>query len=133
MGERWTFLILREALGGRARFSQFREVLGIASDVLANRLGMLVDAGLMERREYREPGSRTRTGYHLTDAGHELVVAVAALQQWGDRHRPSDLPSLHFTGPDGAPLAVRFVDGRGRHVDPPDVLVEDGRGPAAPS
>ncbi|WP_329067850.1 winged helix-turn-helix transcriptional regulator [Amycolatopsis sp. NBC_01480] len=127
VGERWKFLILREALGGATRFSEFRDVLGIASDVLSNRLAALVESRILERREYRETGQRARFSYHLTAAGRELALAVAALQQWGDRYRPSDQPALRFFSPDGTPLTVRFVDERGDLVAPSDVRIDNGR------
>src|SRR5882762_1883694 len=60
LGERWTFLILREAMDGVTRFAQFRDALGIAPDVLTDRLTTLVDYGVMTRAPYQEPGSRTR-------------------------------------------------------------------------
>jgi DNA-binding HxlR family transcriptional regulator len=59
LGERWTFLILREAMDGVTRFAQFRDVLGIAPDVLTDRLTTLVEYGVMSRAPYQEPGSRT--------------------------------------------------------------------------
>jgi DNA-binding HxlR family transcriptional regulator len=130
IGERWKFLILREALGGATRFSEFRDVLGIASDVLANRLAALVESRILERREYRDPGQRRRSSYHLTAAGQELGLAVAALQEWGDRYRPSDQPALRFLGPAGSPLTVRFVDGHGEFVATSDVVIDNGRGDA---
>jgi DNA-binding HxlR family transcriptional regulator len=65
-GERWTFLILRQAHGGTTRFADFRDDLGIAPDVLGARLEKLVSAGVMERREYQAPGECTRLDYHLT-------------------------------------------------------------------
>ena len=82
LGERWTFLILREASRGADRFSQFREALGVAPDVLAERLGTLVAHGVMEKVPYREPGERARASYRLTPPGQELTVVLAALQQW---------------------------------------------------
>src|SRR5665213_4220963 len=90
LGERWTLLILREAIDGRTRFAEFREALGIASDVLSERLGTLVAYGVMTREPYRDPGHRVRHAYKLTQAGRELHVALGALQMWGDRHLPGD-------------------------------------------
>src|ERR1700710_514096 len=84
----WSFLILREALGGVTRFADFRAHLAIATDVLTDRLTSLVDAGVLLREQYQEPGRRTRTSYHLTEAGAELKVVIGALQQWGDAHLP---------------------------------------------
>jgi DNA-binding HxlR family transcriptional regulator len=95
LGERWTLLILREASRGADRFSQFREALGVAPDVLAERLGTLVAYGVMEKVPYQEPGERARASYRLTPPGEELAVVLAALQQWGDEHLPwPDGPSI---------------------------------------
>ena len=79
LGERWTFLILREASRGADRFSQFREALGVAPDVLAERLSTLVAYGVMEKVPYQEPGERARASYRLTPPGEELTVVLAAL------------------------------------------------------
>lgn len=117
VGERWAFLIMREALAGTTRFSQFRATLRIAPDVLSARLGVLVAGGVMERRDYREPGQRTRASYHLTDAGRELAPVLGALQQWGDAHRPSDLRPLRFRSTTGRRVSVRFVDEDGTVLD----------------
>ncbi|ALI27709.1 Transcriptional regulator, HxlR family [Mycolicibacterium fortuitum] len=82
LGQRWAILIIREALLGRSRFSEFRQRLGVASDVLSARLSELVEAGILQVVDYQEPGDRTRSRYVLTDAGHELVSVLAALGQW---------------------------------------------------
>ena len=60
LGERWTLLVVREACWGTTRFSEFRRALGVAPDVLADRLGTLVDIGVLERRPYRVEGGRQR-------------------------------------------------------------------------
>ena len=80
LGERWTFLILRDAFLGKTRFAEFRESLGVAPDVLSDRLATLVSHGVMEREPYQEPGARSRSGYRLTPAGRELHVVLSALQ-----------------------------------------------------
>jgi DNA-binding HxlR family transcriptional regulator len=119
LGERWTFLILREATMGATRFSQFRDVLGVAPDVLTERLNTLVEHGVMEKVPYRVPGERARFSYALTDAGQQLVVLLAALQQWGDEHLPwPEGPSLlrRVKGTD-RPVHIGFVDDRGHEVD----------------
>jgi DNA-binding HxlR family transcriptional regulator len=123
LGERWTFLILREAFLGTTRFADFRDNLGIAPDVLSDRLVTLVDAGVLEKRPYQEPGARARFSYHLTPAGAELQVVLGALQQWGDEHLPPDTgPSFLRQGAaDQRPLHVAFVDDDGRAVDLDDV------------
>ncbi|WP_238598762.1 winged helix-turn-helix transcriptional regulator [Saccharothrix sp. ALI-22-I] len=124
VGERWTFFVLREALAGATRFSEFRSRLGIASDVLAVRLAKLVDTGLMARRTYREPGQRPRDGYHLTDAGQRLGVVLCALQEWGNEHIPCTVPTVAYRAPDGRPVCVQFVDPDGVVVPRNEVRVE---------
>jgi DNA-binding HxlR family transcriptional regulator len=125
LGERWTFLILREAFLGASRFAQFRDNLGVAPDVLSDRLATLVEYGVMEREPYQEPGSRVRFAYQLTPAGHELQVALTALQQWGDEHMPGpDGPSmLRRVRHTDRPVHVGFIDERGREVPPADFAV----------
>lgn len=113
VGDRWTMLVLREAaLQGVTRFADFRDRLGIAPDVLTLRLATLVEGGVMEKRPYREPGARTRFSYHLTPAGEQLRLVLAALQQWGDENRPpSTGPSTLRRSADGdRPVRVAFVD-----------------------
>ena len=82
---RSAFLILREAFYGTTRFDDFAQRVGISEPVTAARLRELVDQGLLEREDYREPGQRTRQRYRLTDKGADLYPALAALMQWGDR------------------------------------------------
>ncbi|MFF2999411.1 winged helix-turn-helix transcriptional regulator [Streptomyces sp. NPDC057950] len=113
VGDRWTMLVLREAaLHGVTRFADFRDRLGIAPDVLTLRLATLVEGGVMEKRPYREPGARTRFSYHLTPAGEQLRLVLAALQQWGDENRPPSAgPStLRRSGDGDRPVRVAFVD-----------------------
>ncbi len=135
LGERWTFLVVREALRGRTRFAEFRDSLGVASDVLAARLRTLVDAGIMERRAYREPGSRERFSYHLTPAGAELRLVLGALQQWGDEHRPSGHgpAAILKSRRDGGGARVVFVDDADRVLPIEDVANVAGPGALDPS
>ena len=97
VGEKWTLLVLREAFYGVRRFDHMQRHLGCARNVLAARLQTLVDNGVMTRRPYKEPGSRERYEYHLTDSGRQLIVAVVALMQWGDEH---------LADPAGPPVVV---------------------------
>jgi len=125
IGERWTLLVLREALiFRRTRFADFIHALGIAPTVLANRLETLVDAGVLEKRQYRDGGSRSRFSYHLTPSGEQLVTVLGALQQWGDDHvAPDGGPtSLRRTASEDRPLSVAFVDDEGRSVPPSEVV-----------
>jgi DNA-binding HxlR family transcriptional regulator len=115
LGERWTLLVLREAFAGRTRFSDFQAALGVAPDVLTQRLGTLMAAGILEKRPYREATSRARFAYHLTTAGEEVKIVLGALQQWGDSHCPHpDGPlARRVSSASGRPLRVAFVDDRG--------------------
>jgi DNA-binding HxlR family transcriptional regulator len=112
LSDRWSFCILREALLFRVtRFADFQSILGIAPNVLSNRLDTLVKAGVLTKRAYQEPGARKRFSYHATPAGEELVVALAALQQWGDEHNaPRKGPTLARRSPAGKPVRVAFLD-----------------------
>ena len=83
LSTRSAFLILREAFYGTTRFDDFAERAGISEPVAAARLRELVEEGLLEREDYREPGQRTRQ--HYTEKGADLFPALAALMQWGDR------------------------------------------------
>src|ERR671930_1495443 len=85
VGEKWTLLILRESFYGLRRFEDLQSAVGCARNVLSARLAKLVDEGILERRPYREPGSRDRHEYVLTEKGLDLFPALIALLQWGDR------------------------------------------------
>ncbi len=87
VGERWTLLILRDAVLGLTRFEEFQDSLGIASNVLTNRLKLLCDEGVLKRvADQERPG---RPKYVLTDKGRELGPALIVLMKWGDRHYPA--------------------------------------------
>lgn len=124
LGERWTLLILRDAFRGRHRFADFRSSLGIAPNLLSTRLKTLVDAGILETREYQEPGSRTRVGYHLTPSALQLRLILASLQQWGDEQRPRpDGPiALRRSRTTNRPVRVALVDDTGTEVPVEDLM-----------
>lgn len=85
VGEKWALLVMREAFYGARRFDQFQARIGCARNILSERLATLTDGGLLTRVPYREPGQRERHEYRLTDKGLDLITAVIALMQWGDR------------------------------------------------
>jgi DNA-binding HxlR family transcriptional regulator len=107
VGERWTLLIIRDAFLGRSRFDEFRESLGIARNVLTDRLNRLVDEGIMERRRYSERPPRDE--YVLTEKGRELRLALTGLRQWGDRYLSEQPPRLLQRRSDAKPVIVAFV------------------------
>jgi DNA-binding HxlR family transcriptional regulator len=88
LGEKWTLLVLREAIYGVRRFDDFARALGCGRGVLSARLDTLTNANILARVEYREPNQRARAEYHLTDKGRDLFPAILALSQWGDRWMP---------------------------------------------
>ena len=83
LGERWTFLILRESFYGVRRFSDIQRNLGIARNILSTRLQTLVGAGILVRVLYQEEPERYE--YRLSEAGKDLYPAIVTLMRWGDR------------------------------------------------
>lgn len=97
LGEKWTLLVVRDALAGSTRFSEFQSSLGLPRDVLSARLDTLVTAGVMERHPYKTADTRTRDEYVLTAAGRELSLVLLALGNWANHNRPSaHEPTLEF-------------------------------------
>ena len=87
IGERWTMLIVRDAvIDGVSRFEDFQESLGIASNVLTNRLKTLCEEDVLER--VPDPDRPGRPMYVATEKGRELAPILFALMKWGDRHYP---------------------------------------------
>jgi DNA-binding HxlR family transcriptional regulator len=107
VGEKWTILILREVWYGSSRFSDFERVLGCPRNLLAARLRMLVEEGILATETYKEPGARSRPNYAITPKGADLVPAVLGLLQWGDRYRAD---------PEGPAVLLRHRE-CGAHVD----------------
>lgn len=105
VGDKWSLLILRDALVGVRRFSDFKARLGAATNILTERLNALVNHGVLERRPVR-PGVQ-RVEYHLTEKGLDLAPALIALAQWGERwaFEPDQAPVILRHRPSGEPLA----------------------------
>lgn len=118
LGDRWTLLILRAALFGVRRFDDFAAELGAPRTVLADRLKRLTAAGLLARRDYREPGRRARPEYWLTPKGADLRLSFLALTQWGDLWLADGAPPplVVRSRATGEALRVALVDGAGRAV-----------------
>ena len=114
VGERWSFLILRGAFNGLHHFEEFQGTLGIARNILSNRLARLVEHEILQRES--DPADRRRVVYRLTQKGKELLPVLIALRQWGERWVPgvSCNPVLvdRLTRQPIAPIAVRSADGR---------------------
>jgi DNA-binding HxlR family transcriptional regulator len=101
VGEKWTLLVLREVFYGVRRFSDLQTNLGIARNLLAARLTTLTEHGILRRTTYRDPGSRSRQEYQLTDKGRDLFPALIALMQWGD---------TYLADPAGPAVVIRHKD-----------------------
>jgi len=108
LGEKWTVVVLREVFNGIRRFDDMRVRTGVPRQVLANRLAMLVDNGVLRREPYQEPGARVRHEYRLTPKGFDLYPMLIAVAEWGDRY---------LADPEGPPLEFVHRDcGSGVHV-----------------
>jgi DNA-binding HxlR family transcriptional regulator len=119
VGERWTLLVIRDVALGHRRFDELQRSLGVATNVLTNRLGRLVDDGILDRVRYSERPERFE--YHLSKKGRELGIPLLALMQWGDRHLSEKPPRIARRRGDGSPVSVRLV-ARDGSVVPPDEL-----------
>jgi DNA-binding HxlR family transcriptional regulator len=113
IGEKWTFLILRGALNGLKHFEEFQAGLGIARNILSERLGKLVAGGILERSQ--DSSDKRKVIYALTEKGRALLPVVLALRQWGEQWG---------NGPASVVLADRHT---GRPVRKICVQAEDGR------
>ncbi len=115
VGDKWALLILRDALAGVRRFSDFKTRLGASTNILTERLNHLVEAGILHRKPVR-PGVQ-RVEYHLSEKGMSLVHALLALWQWGERWTFEEGKSpvtvqARDTGEKLGPLQLQTVSGR---------------------
>jgi DNA-binding HxlR family transcriptional regulator len=111
VGEKWTFLVLREAFNGVRRFDDIRRRTGAPRQVLSDRLTRLVAKGLLRKVPYQEPGQRSRTEYRLTQKGLELFPVIVALMEWGNKYAASPAgPTVELTHRDcGAPVGLQLA------------------------
>ena len=113
VGERWSFLILRGAFNGLKHFEEFQAGLGIARNILADRLGKLVKGGILERSP--DPSDRRKVIYALTAKGEALLPVVVALRQWGEEWDNGPAPIVLAERRTGRPIGkicVQSEDGR---------------------
>jgi DNA-binding HxlR family transcriptional regulator len=112
-GDWWTLLIVRDAFLGLSRFGEFRESLGIARNILADRLAALTAEGIL-----KQEGTPRRPRYRLTRKGREMMPALVALMQWGDKWQSAGRPPMLLSDESGEALAkVRVTTRRGKPVD----------------
>lgn len=114
IGEKWSFMILRAAFNGVKHFEEFLGVLGIARNILANRLAKLVEHDIMRRETCAH--DRRMAEYQLTDKGIDLLPSMLALRQWGEKYGT------------GVPSNPVLVDTRDRMpIGPMQIRAHDGR------
>jgi len=109
VGEWWTLLVVRNLMFGQRRFEAIQADLGIARNILSDRLGTLVEHGIVERTKYQDHPERFE--YTLTEKGRDLFPVIAALMAWGDR----------WESPQGAPLHLLHQCG---HIAEPVVVCD---------
>jgi DNA-binding HxlR family transcriptional regulator len=116
VGDRWSLLIVRDAMDGARSFTDFQQRTGVARNILTDRLRRLVDRGLLERET---AASGRRQVYALTEAGRDLFTVIVAMRQWGERHAfTADEPHSVLVDESGLPLArLRPTDSRGAAAD----------------
>lgn len=126
IGEHWTLLIIRDVFFGLRRFDQFQKDLGIARNILSDRLKKLVEAGVLEKSE-----GTGHPEYRLTDKGLALQPILVAMTQWGDEFMPNpDGWRLTFVDrKSGKPIRrIGIYGADGRRLDPKDIKAKPGPG-----
>jgi DNA-binding HxlR family transcriptional regulator len=124
LGTKSAMLIMREAYYGTTRFEDFWRRVGVTKAAASARLNELVDAGLLQRRPYKEPGQRSRDEYVLTEAGIDFMPVVWAMFEWGRRNL-SYSPQLRLAHRDcGAEATVEIRCERGHHVPADELVVQ---------
>ena len=113
VGERWSFLILRGAFNGLHHFEEFQTTLGIARNILSNRLARLVENGILHRTA--DAADRRKVAYRLTEKGRDLLPVLLSLRQWGEKwvsgpSNPVLVDRQHHLPIE--PISVRAADGR---------------------
>ena len=125
MGDRWALLIVRDAFDGMRRFGGFQKSLGVARNILADRLRRLLDAGVLETRPASDGTSYEE--YVLSPKGQALFPVIVGLRQWGEAHLfgPQDARSVMLEQASGQPIQrLALLDKQGRPLGPDDVKVK---------
>ena len=115
MGERWSFMILRASFNGLKHFEEFLSELGIARNILSNRLAKLVEHGILKREPCAD--DRRKIEYRLTEKGFDLLPAMIALRQWGQKYGSEMVTE--------DPVLVDEIDRL--PIGPVSILAHDGR------
>ncbi|GAB4064491.1 helix-turn-helix transcriptional regulator [Ancylobacter sonchi] len=123
IGDWWSLMIVRDAFDGMTRFSEFQKSLGIARNILAERLRTLVEHGILAAVPATQGG--TRQEYRLTAMGKDLFPVMVALRQFGERHlfAPQEPRSRLIDRADGQPVRLDITAQDGRAVGPDDTVI----------
>ena len=120
IGERWAFLILRGAFNGLQHFEEFQAGLGIARNILSDRLAKLVKGGILEREA--DPSDRRKVIYSLTKKGESLLTVMLAIRQWGEDWGHGDQRIVLADIRDRRPIRrIKVLADDGREVKLPDL------------
>ena len=121
IGEKWAFLILRGALNGLHHFEEFQAGLGIARNILSDRLAKMVAGGILERTP--DPTDRRKVSYTLTEKGNGLLPALVALRQWGEEWTDGPSRIVLADKRDGKPIRkICLVSHDGRELKLDDLV-----------
>jgi DNA-binding HxlR family transcriptional regulator len=133
VGEWWTMLIVRDAFFGVTRFDDFQARLGIARNVLTQRLDHLVQAEVLRRVPYQEHPARYE--YRLTEKGRDLWPVLTAMRQWGDAWAAPHGPPVELVHEACGQVATAELtcSGCGQRLDPRQVRAVRGPGARDPS
>ena len=128
LGERWTLLVIKEAFLGVKRFEDMQRDLGVARNVLADRLQKLLGEGILERRRYEERPPRFE--YKLTAKGRDLYPVIVSIMRWGDRYTAEGgAPVRLIHEPCGHEAEPKLVCSHcGEEIDPREMRPEAGPG-----
>lgn len=127
IGEKWAFLILRGAFNGLQHFEEFQAGLGIARNILSDRLSKLVTGGILERSP--DPADKRRVIYSLSEKGAALLPVILALRQWGDEWGYGKMDIVLADRRDMRPVRKMCVlshDGRELHLGDLTWIDRDG-------
>jgi DNA-binding HxlR family transcriptional regulator len=124
IGDWWSLLIVRDAFDGLTRFSEFQKSLGIAKNILSERLRTLVARGIL--KIVPSADGRAHQEYHLTEMGRDLFPVMVALRQWGERHlfEPGEKHSSLVERNTGLPVRLEIRAQDGRPLGPDDAVIQ---------
>ncbi len=131
LGEKWTFVVIREVFNGLRRFEHMRERTGIPKQVLTDRLNVLVDQGILTKEPLHLPGERTRHEYKMTEKGFAIYPILVSMADWGDCYLIGDEGTAsHFTHRDcGGHVHAELVCEHGHSLESKrDVIPMPGPG-----